>query len=396
MICSVYRPSRRKHGKSVKRRLYWGQYRVDGTRDITRVPLHTNDKQVARERLSKLVRNIQQAGEGLIASEPMRDAMSRSLGELGSLYTANLEDRGRDDHYVKVSGDRIRRLERECGWKHVKDVEPVSFQKWRAALPLSAKTVNDYLATMRGFIRWLMKQNLAAFDPLKNVERVEARGRRVRQRRAFTVDEVARLLQAAPLDRRRFYLTAYYTGLRRAELMALEWGDIQADDQKPFIRARAATTKNREEARIAIRPELLAELRAMRPGNAAANDPVFENVMDVAGGHKLRRFRRDLKSAGIEYKDAQGRIADFHALSRVTPNTHMGQRGVGERVRQEFMRHSDLRLTSSVYTDAEKLPTMEAILALPSFSTECAQRGSQSSGSGSPGGSQSVSDDWVI
>ena len=60
----------------------------------------------------------------------------------------------------------------------------------------------------------------------------------------------------------------------------------------------------------------------------------------------------------------------------------MGQMGVGERVRQEFMRHSDLRLTSAVYTDAGQLPTAGAILALPSFSADgsktCAQRGAQS------------------
>jgi len=42
-------------------------------------------------------------------------------------------------------------------------------------------------------------------------------------------------------------------------------------------------------------------------------------------------------------------------------------------VRQEFMRHSDLRLTSGVYTDVEQLPTMGAIMALPSFKAEEAE-----------------------
>jgi len=258
MICSVFKPSRQLNGKSVRRRLWWGQYRLDGDTAITRVPLKTFDKQIAKERLTKLVKTLQQEREGMIAPGPMREAGGMSVPEL-------------------------------C---------------------------------------------------------------------------------------------ARYTGLRRSEMDALQWGDIRLDEEKPFIVARAATTKNRQEAKLWIRPELLAILKDMRPADASADQPVFRAVLDVAGGHKIRRFQRDLKAAGIPYRDAQGRTADFHALSRMTPNTHMGQMGVGERVRQEFMRHSDLRLTSAVYTDAGQLPTAGAILALPSFSADgsktCAQRGAQS------------------
>lgn len=382
MICSVFKPSRQQNGKSVRRRLWWGQYRLDGDTSITRVPLKTFDKQIAKERLTKLVKTLQQEREGMIAPGPMREAGGMSVPELCALYTACLEGLGRDDHYVKVIGDRIGLLARECGWKQLRDVTTVSFQTWRARQSKSAKTLNHYLATMRSFFTWLIRQNMATFNPLQNVERIDERGRLVRIRRALTVDELERLLRAAPLERRHYYICAYYTGLRRSEMDALQWGDIRLDEEKPFIVARAATTKNRQEAKLWIRPELLAILKGMRPADAEADQPVFRAVLDVAGGHKIRRFQRDLKAAGIPYRDAQGRTADFHALSRMTPNTHMGQMGVGERVRQEFMRHSDLRLTSAVYTDAGQLPTAGAILALPSFSADgskkCAQRGAQS------------------
>jgi integrase len=401
MICSVFKPSRKKDGKSVRRRLWWGQYRLDGDTRITRIPLHTQDKQVAVERLNKEVKRIQQEREGLIAPAPMRDATSRSVVELGDLYADSLDALGRDDHYVNVTRARVRRLSKECRWKHLRDVTPASFQRWRTRQTTSPRTVNEYLATMRSFFNWLMKQEMAAFDPLVNVQRVEERGRRVKQRRALSVEEVRRLLEAAPLARRQFYMAGYYTGLRRSELEALQWGDIHMDDTKPYILARAATTKNHRDAKLWIRPELLKVFRSMRPDRVAADEPVFETVMDVKGGHKLRRFKRDLKAAGIPYKDAQGRIADFHALSRVTPNTHMGQLGVGERVRQEFMRHSDLRLTSAVYTDVEQLPTMGAIMALPSFNADdddkgCAQIGAQNSDLPSSDSAGHGEPDWVI
>ena len=396
MICSVFKPSRKKNGKRIRQRLYWGQYRMDGQLKITRVALKTPDKQVAEERLRNLVVDEQKVTAGLIAPGPMRATASQSLIELGELYASGLEELGRDDHYVKISGDRIRRLSLECGWKQLRDVTAISFQQWRARQTTSPKTINDYLATLRSFFRWLMRENRATFDPLLNVERVEERGRQVRPRRAFKIDEVTRLLQTAPLERRRFYLVAYYTGLRRSELQALQWGDVHMDEDKPYILARAATTKNRQDARLWIRPEVQETLRAMRPKDVATNQPVFGAVMDVEGGHKLRRFQRDLKAAGILYKDAQGRIADFHALSRVTPNTHMGQLGVGERVRQEFMRHSDLRLTSAVYTDIEQLPTKAAIMLLPSFSADDAQGDAQTSGTTGHSASAAVAEDWAI
>ena len=94
MICSVFRPSRKKNGKRVRRRMWWGQYRLDGDIKVTRVPLDTPDKQVATARLNKIVKEIQQEREGLIAPAPMRDAMNRSLTELGDLYADSLDALG--------------------------------------------------------------------------------------------------------------------------------------------------------------------------------------------------------------------------------------------------------------------------------------------------------------
>ncbi len=404
MICSLFRPTRKKDGRSVRSRLWWGQYRLDGDAAITRVSLGTPDKQVAKERLNNLVKRIQQEREGLIAPGPMREAGGKSLATLAELYTADLDSLGRDGHYLSDALGRIRKLAKECGWKQLRDVTPASFQAWRSKQSLSARTLNHHLATMRSFFGWLIRQKMATFDPLQDVERVDERGRRVRLRRAFTADEVRKLLGAAPVERRRFYLAAYYTGLRRSELEKLQWGDVHLDDEKPFIVARAATTKNRQDAKLWLRPELLATLRAMRPADAAADQLVFGCVVDIQGGHKLRRFRRDLEAAGIAFKDAQGRTADLHALARMTPNTHMGQLGVGERVRQEFMRHSDLRLTSAVYTDVAQLPTVGAIQALPSFSAgddqKCthkdAQRDAQKSAAAIPDESCPCTIDYMI
>jgi integrase len=94
-------------------------------------------------------------------------------------------------------------------------------------------------------------------------------------------------------------------------------------------------------------PELAADLRAWiadqgkQPGDRLFTVPAQMNKI----------LRRDLKAAGIPYRDEQGRYADFHAL-RHTADTMLGLAGVAPRVRQQFMRHSDIRLTLQTYDDA--------------------------------------------
>jgi hypothetical protein len=64
MIKEVYRPSRWKNGKRIVGRLYRGKYRFDPREQIKYVALHTDDKQVAEQRLTKIVREEQHEREG--------------------------------------------------------------------------------------------------------------------------------------------------------------------------------------------------------------------------------------------------------------------------------------------------------------------------------------------
>ena len=112
------------------------------------------------------------------------------------------------------------------------------------------------------------------------------------------------------------------------------------------------------ESQLKDSPVVVA-LRELRNG-LNEESPVFDRMP------RIERFRRDLKKAGIEYFDAQGRVADFHAM-RMTFGTNLHRQGAPPRVAMELMRHSDMRLTTKIYNDANQLPTAEAIQSLPSF-----------------------------
>ena len=78
-------------------------------------------------------------------------------------------------------------------------------------------------------------------------------------------------------------------------------------------------------------------------------------------------MKSDLKKAGIRFME-NGRRADFHAL-RHTFNTNIVKTNAPPRVAMEAMRHSDLRLTMKVYTDANMLPVGDFFPLLPRFLT---------------------------
>jgi integrase len=60
---------------------------------------------------------------------------------------------------------------------------------------------------------------------------------------------------------------------------------------------------------------------------------------------------------------------DFHAL-RVTFGTLLAKQGVPIQTAKVLMRHTDIRLTTNIYTDASLLDTDKAVNELPDFLNE--------------------------
>jgi integrase len=358
MICMIYRRKRTIDGKVEMARLYRGRYRLDGDTKITEIPLHTPDKRVAQQRLEQHVRDKQMEATGILAPSAVRKAAQSPLEEHLGQYVADLQALQRDDQYIYELKNRVRRLIKECAWKQLKDVTADSFQTWRAKQTLSPKTLNEYLGSASSLLHWMEKHERITRNPLKHVQKVQGNGKQVRPRRAFGDSEMQRLLAIAG-TRKVVYLAAVYTGLRRSELAALERGDLHLEGDKPFLNARASTTKNHQQAIIALHPELVAELRLHVSKLPAGASEIFTGVMPT-----MKRFKADLSAAGIEFINAAGHRADFHSL-RHTLATNLARAGTAPRVAMEIMRHSDMRLTAKTYTDAGLLPVADAVLKLP-------------------------------
>jgi integrase len=308
-----------------------------------------------------MVLEKEQEAQGIIAPRPLREAAQRPLVEHLRDFKADLKARGRSPMYVYNVTHSAAILMEACSWRLPRDVTPESFTAWRARQrDKAAKTLNEYLNSLCALLNWMHAQGRLLANPLACVGRVDTAGKQVRRRRALTDDEKARLLAAAGA-RKPVYLAALLTGLRRSELEALQWGDVHLDAPRPFLNVRASTTKNGKAAIQFLRDDLAAELRTLKPAGACEGLPVFAD-----GVPSMPDFRADLAAAGIPETDGQGRRVDFHAL-RHTLCTDLQRSGVQPTVAMQVMRHSDLRLTSVVYTDATCLPTADAIDRLPRF-----------------------------
>ena len=324
--------------------------------------LDTRDKQTAQRLFQIRLRELQQESVGIIRPKAERDAAQRDLSEHLADLIADLKVRGCSEKHIANISHRVGVLIKECGWSCATDVTADSFVSWRSGEKLAAKTLNDYLSAISSLLNW-MKDNRRILDnPLSGVDTIDTTGRKTFERRASTDEEIRRLIAIAGIYK-AVYLMAVYTGLRRSELKKLLWGDLRLDATVPWVHLRPEITKNGKEASIPLHPDVVSALRELKNGQSNDGAPVFVRIP------RIERFRRDLKKAGVEYKDSQGRVADFHAL-RMTFDTNLQRNGIQPRVVMELMRHSDIRQTMKTYTDASRLPTEDAIKSLPSFNPQ--------------------------
>lgn len=107
--------------------------------------------------------------------------------------------------------------------------------RWlRTISHLSAATRHRYWGVVHGFTSWLMKRGVLAKDPFDGLARPKVPKS---VHRCLSPDQVRRLLGACSTQRDLVVvILGLHTGLRRAELAALELGDVDLADRSVFVR----------------------------------------------------------------------------------------------------------------------------------------------------------------
>lgn len=361
MIFEVEKRRFRRGGKVRETRSYYLRYRLPEMATDRWKSLGVTDKQVAEKKGREFMQEKEREAAGILEPQVIRDAAKKPLKDHLDDYVADLERRGRsgrEDRGSRLLKGRVIRLMDECGWKVSMQITPDSFTAWRSQKTGSARTLNHYLQGMVSFLNWMERNGRVKTNPLKHVAKADERGQRRRVRRAFTDEELRKLVEGSG-PRGIIYLTAARTGLRQEELRQLTWSDLHLDVAAPFVVVREVCAKNKKEERVCLVPEIVERLRLHRPLNCAPGALVFPK-----GIPRAARLKVDAERNGIQYRDETGRYADFHAL-RYTWATFLQRNDIPQRFAMKLMRHSDMKLTAKVYTDETQLPIYDAIKVLP-------------------------------
>jgi integrase len=384
-----------------------GELQRDGsgsvvTRRVCR-PLST-DKTAAQVMLGNELQRVEQIKAGVLKPKDIErlDRMRSPVADLVNDYLTDLKAAVCPRHYEQRSRI-VRAVVAGVKAKTLAELTPAAVKGFIDGLkmkptanrpdpgPVSARTRDTYRIGAACFGTWLVEQDILKANPLAGLKGYSGkRAAKVRRRRALKADELRRLIDAAarrPLAMKRvrrqgprkgessvnlrettvkrledagrqralLYKVAVFTGLRRQELAALKVGDLDLD-AKPFptLALPGQFTKNGEDALLCLVPSLAEELRAFTSGRPAS-DPLFRVAQRV-----IRAFRKDLAHAGIPYADVRGRFADFHSL-RKTGNVILGTAGVDAKVRQLFLRHGNIGLTTKEYDDDAMYDLGEAV-----------------------------------
>jgi integrase len=180
-----------------------------------------------------------------------------------------------------------------------------------------------------------------------------------RLRRPLEAHEFTQLLAAARegervesisgAEREILYLVAAWTGLRRKELAALTWANVDLDNDPPSIHLPAAFTKaRRDDQPIPLHPMVAERLRVWKKGRRnQPNEPVFHLTTPSGQLRKTSKMmQHDCQAAGVPYVGDLG-VADFHS-HRVAFITNLCRTADFSTV-VDLARHSDPKLTAKIY-----------------------------------------------
>ena len=362
-----------------------------------------NEIRAAEHQLNSWLQEVDKIKAGIITqqeivtSKKLNEAIASQIED----YTAFLKTKACNE-YISAVKSRIRRVCNECKFKRIADFNATDFIKWlnaRADEGMSASARNNYRESMVAMSNWAVDELGLHGNPFARIPKANEKADPRHERRALTLQETQKLLEAAEkrplhdklkvtrgnlkgqkaaqigdkvaakakrtgMERRLIYAFLVYTGLRKKELASITIKQLFLDENVPFLLLKAKDEKSKRGAEVPICNALLGPLREwldvrkseglIKPGDKLFNVPkALDKVLNL-----------DLVFAGIEKKDRRDRVVDVHSL-RHTHATLLKQYGVASHVAKESMRHSDIALTMNVYTHSGLEDVADGVNRLP-------------------------------
>jgi integrase len=388
-------------GSIVRRRqrsgavILWGKFTVHGEQRWSKLGLEREPGSKLGLTKAQAEAELRRAFEAASLEQPIRERLD--IKEAGERYIDRLESLGRkkttiSDYRSTLRVHLVPFFEgRSLDRIDVRLVEAFITAKQREGK--ASKSISNYTGLLYSMFVYAEKRGWARANPvaLADKPRIEPRDSDIRY---LEIGELETLIGAVPDDElgaveRVLYRTAAMTGLRRGELLALRWRDVDWPSglirvRRNYTRGEFGTPKSRRSSRAVPLADVVAgelERHFQRSQFTCDDDLVFAHPLlgSVLDPSKLRkRFQKAAQLAGL-------RPVRFHDL-RHTFGTRMAAAGAPMRAIQEWMGHRDSR-TTSLYADYAPDASQGASWAARAFG--------DLGGNGRPSQSQDVTSDPV-
>jgi integrase len=350
----------------------------------------TTEVDTARQILKAREKRAAEIRSGIIdpAAERIREAATVDMAEHIEKFAQSLTDKGRSPKHIDMTKRHVTQAIEALGWDLVNKMRSEDAQEYisglkenqKKPLPLSARTQNAHLQSLKAFSGWLYKTKRASTHELRSLTTF-AKDEGRHQRRVLSNEEMTRLLNAAAdgphvqcvpgQTRAILYLLASVTGYRRKELANLTPESFDLDGQTPTVNLGATSTKNNKAAVQPIPPQVADVMRGFLQG-IEAGQAVFplkrsgggirrtSKMMQVdlelaraqwieEANSDTKEIKERTKSDFLKYENSQGEVADLHSL-RHRYVTELARAGVPITLARDLARHSDIRLTAGIYS----------------------------------------------
>lgn len=325
------------NGRSVYKRKFVGTVlefprRKDAEKAITQLRVEIN------EGAGKAPLNIQQ-----LTAHYMKDELPRKAYATVVSYKEFL-----NSHIVPKWG--------ECALSAIKGIE---VERWLEGLnrkdgrPTSPATRAKIRNVMSALFAHAIRYGWASENP---ITAVRTSAQRLKDPEYLTPAELQALLVRLPQRERVMVLFDATTALRRGELFALRWQDLDFENNlanitRSIYRGVVGTTKTRASRKpVPLHPIVIEELKQWRSASPyrADSDFLFPSIQKngsqpVQPDMILKRHIRPvLEEMGV--KKTIGWHSFRHGLSQF-----LRQRGIDVKIAQELLRHANSRITLDIY-----------------------------------------------
>lgn len=287
-----------------------------------------------------------------------------TFSELATEYLQWYEKRRKASSYLKISSIINIHLVPHFGKMKIENIRPRDVVKYQDLIidkhkPSHVKKIHTTLAAT---LKHAVKQEYLTTNAATVAGNVELE--EDKHINYWTLDEFKQFIAVVddPVYHALF-MTLYYSGMRKGELLALTWGDIDFDNNKinvdkTYYNGNVTTTKTIASRRVIVMPNhVMRLLSKLKTSHVKMTYVVFGEFHDCISTSTLdRRYDKYIENSGVK----RIRLHDF----RHSHASYLINKGIIISVVAARLGHSDPATTLNVYSHLYPSTEKEAVLTM--------------------------------